>query len=84
MNWKEFLKPTIVKIILMIIFTVITTLLFYGLPLNNTIIYFGGPAQFDYFFMIIDIIFWYLISCIIASIYYHFRKPASPNSVGAS
>ncbi|MBN2042262.1 MAG: hypothetical protein JW754_00485 [Candidatus Aenigmarchaeota archaeon] len=68
MNWEEFLGPDILKILLMIIFTIITTLTMYGFPLRSVNILFGGECGFDYFFMIMDIIFWYVISCVIAGI----------------
>ena len=88
MNWKEFLKPNWKKIMIMIILLLISSIripkvcLFigtscpesYGLPLvfyeigyldNVT----NSPINF-----IIDLIFWYIVSCIVVTIYDKFKK----------
>ena len=74
MNWREFFKPTILKIIIFIILFTITTLFFYGLPLKYVIIVFGGTPNVNYLNLFIDIIFWYFISCMAVAIYYKIKK----------
>jgi hypothetical protein len=88
MNWKEFLKPTIAKIILLIIFMIISVLFLgttrmdapsnWGWPFPVYVSgcnFFGGGCvnEFVWFDLILDIIFWYVISCIIV-IAYHVNK----------
>ena len=83
MNWKNFFKLTIVKIILLIILFSISSLYVYpviltpglhnenerGLPLifYGCTVGFRGEATpfctYNYTFLAIDLIFWYLISC---------------------
>ena len=79
MNFKDFLKPTIWKIILMIIFFAPIHLLQLAIGFQVTSVGFPyrfyhslSTATFTYdfnlIFFIIDIIFWYLISCLIISL----------------
>jgi hypothetical protein len=94
MNLKEFLKPTISKIILLIIFLIATStpanVLVYGadIGLNHGFPFnfygcCGGPplrvgqtvpSYFHVQNFIIDIIIWYILSCVIVSICYKFKK----------
>ena len=96
MGIKEFLKPTILKIILTIIFIVVSLLFVYfpaplwieesnniatidfytnirGFPIPYLIINIGGGVvqgfSIFYFGLLIDLIFWYLLSCLIIFIY---------------
>ncbi|MEK6841272.1 MAG: hypothetical protein AABW57_00640 [Nanoarchaeota archaeon] len=90
MKIKEFLKPTLGKIILFILlmgvinyFLISTTVvldarILVGLPfgfypIGGFMIWPGGPSppvvEFSYLNFIIDLIFWYLISCLIIAWY---------------
>jgi len=97
---KEFLKPTLGKIILLVIFTIMSSLpvfhpitkdmcpmypdafcteILIGLPMG---FYAEGSGGFSgrgfvnlrYEFLIIDILFWYLISCLIFWVYKKVKK----------
>ena len=58
MNWKEFLKPTIAKILITLLVVVILCSLY--LPLFLT---------YPWWRWVIAIIFWYLVSCLIVFSY---------------
>jgi hypothetical protein len=96
MNWKEFFKPTVGKIILFIVlmgglnYLIISTIhvldarILIGLPLGfypkgsfycpSTTTCVPPPVEFSWFNFIFDIIFWYLISCLIIFIYRKVKK----------
>lgn len=77
-NWKEFLKPTIGKIILFIILFFISFVFSYfaqGFPLKFMEFYIPTGLQFKSLFNLIsDIVFWYLVVCLIVFIYHKIRK----------
>lgn len=100
-NWKEFLKPNWKKIILTLIFILLSFLYFqmpsrvvtgihrdeyHGLPLPfyhyligfrilpSQEIEYIDSSNFLYPNLLIDLIFWYLISCLMVLIYEEFRK----------
>jgi hypothetical protein len=84
MKWKEFLKPTIMKILILIILFGLSSIFIYpvsitpgmhnegtrGLPLPfyNCITSVGVlpvvACGFIYPFLIVDILIWYLVSCL--------------------
>lgn len=76
MNWKEFFKISIGKIILTIILLLVAYIASWkissgtGLPLGFFNVYFGAPTSINFVFLIIDIIFWYVISCLIINLYH--------------
>lgn len=101
MNWKEFFKPTIKKIIFFIILFILTSLIpsrsfiivesfcgypdgicldeARGLPISYYQLASGGIGGWNYGgliypFLVIDLIFWYLVSCPIIWIYDKVRK----------
>ena len=95
MNWKEFLKPDWIKIVIFVIlmgglnyFIISTTeildaRILVGLPLGfwpkgSFYVQSGGPipptVEFSSINFIIDIIFWYLISCVIVFVYRKTKK----------
>ena len=84
MNFKEFLELTVEKMILTILFFFTSVMLGFdlemgtwlgGFPLN---IFKGENTPFNkysLFASIVDILFWYLISCIITYLFYRrFKK----------
>jgi len=96
MKWKEFLKPTIGKIIIFLLlmgglnFLIITTTIvtggriLVGLPLGfypigsffcqpNTVCV-PPPVEFSWINFMIDIAFWYLVSCLIFLIFSRTKK----------
>ena len=95
MDWKKFLKPTVVKIILFLILMgglnclVISTThildarILTGLPLGFYPI--GGfmlwedhppppTVEFSWTNFVIDMVFWYLVSCGTVALYHKLRK----------
>ena len=96
MKWKEFLKPTVGKIVVFLIlmgglnFLIISTTIIadarilVGLPLGfypmgsffcqpNTACL-PPPVEFSWVNLIIDIVCWYLVSCVIIWIYSKIKK----------
>ena len=100
MDWKEFLKPDLRKIL---VFVILSLILYFipidasyeswdvqGLPIPAYICYKGEeltpfvsfwlinmpmpPCGFIYQFLIIDLIFWYLLSCLIVWVYNKVKK----------
>jgi hypothetical protein len=80
MRWKRFLKSTIAKSILLIIFMLrLNTLTSQGFPfpIYATGCKFFGEGcinRFVWIDLILDIIFWYVISCIIVFVYEWLKK----------
>lgn len=69
MNFGSFIKPTVWKIILTVLLFIITYLFFRGIPFTALVLMFGGPNKINYINFIVDIVFWYLVSAIIISIF---------------
>ncbi len=67
---KEFLKPTILKIILTIMFLVLSDRVF-GFPLKFYREASFGLKSLSVINIIIDLVFWYIIFCLII---YSFKK----------
>jgi 4-hydroxybenzoate polyprenyltransferase len=63
MNWKEFLKPTIAKILITVL--IVAILCYFFLPIFLT-----EP----WWRWVIAIIFWYLVSCLIDFVYKKLKK----------
>jgi len=95
MNWKEFFKPTIVKVVLFLILMgglnyyiistsdVLDARELFGSPLGfwpigSFYVQAGGPTppvvEFSWTNFIIDIVFWYLVSCVLVAVYHKFKK----------
>ena len=95
MNWKNFLKLDVKKIVLLIILFILFSILFshyraicieggttFGFPYNfysncNNAVSQGtilGNPKFDIIGFIVNLIFWYLISALLISLYNKIRK----------
>lgn len=88
MNWKEFFKPNEIKIVLTVIFFLVSIIIFkdnftpqiyVGFPLLFYLKSFGdmvnpGPDKIIYQNLFIDLILWYLLSCLIMFIYEKYVK----------
>ena len=82
MSLKEFLKPTIVKMVLTIVLVIASHFLFspffYETP-GYCLLCVGCPCYpgkfvIDYYNIIINIIFYYLVSCLIVFLVRKYRK----------
>jgi hypothetical protein len=82
MNWKGFLKPNKWKTILFLVLFIFTSWIFYGFPLE----FFGNSGKclgsyctpvwgFTWEYFLFDMIFWYLISCLLVLICYKMKNP---------
>lgn len=90
MNWKEFLKPDWRKILLFVILSILLSAipnfvieipvfcgLSFGIPLPfycSLILPFDFNGGFVITNLFVDIIFWYLLSCLIVWIYGKLKK----------
>jgi hypothetical protein len=86
MNWKKFLMPDWIKVVLTVILFLISTRYTYTLGFDAPTSY-GFPipvyatggfpmatVDFLYLGIIIDLIFYYLISCLIVWVYDKYKK----------
>ena len=84
MNWKEFFKPTIWKIIIFIILIIFSLILIYKLGLNNLTVCLGtecptieeSARSLTLLSLPFILIVGYLISCLIIYVYNKIRKNA--------
>jgi len=88
MNWKEFFKPDWRKILIFLVLFILSSLASIKIYLCNMMgigpcpIGYGFPLEFLYpildfknlINLLIDIIFWYLLSCLIIWIYDKVKK----------
>ena len=71
---KEFLKPTIVKIILTLLFLFIFEWTMFGFPLSDYTTNINELRTLSFLNIVINIIFWYLFSSLIIYGYKRFKK----------
>jgi thiamine transporter ThiT len=80
MNWKEFLKPTKWKIILFLLSFTFSSWFLQGIPVNFFDVYackgMNCPvySNFSPIFFLLDVIFWYIVCCLMFWIYDKVKK----------
>ena len=84
MTLKQFLKPDWRKIVIFVVLFIFSSFFlpvpsaisqnYMGLPFSYLKGYYGEYSEFDVVSLLLDLIFYYLLSCLIVWIYDKFRK----------